>query len=447
MRSLLVLLLLAVMQNTQADSIDDYRQLMPLVPAHEGGQHRLELPEDVYLYAERTDLLDLRIFNASRESLAYSLSDAPATLKAKPEPKTLNWFALPDNPAPDVNLTVALGPDGTLTASRHHNPPSQTVARHYLVDASGLDYAIEAMQIKTDDTQDNALRHLSIDGSDDLRTWHSVTEHAPWLSVHTGAVQLDQKRVEFPPVRYKYYRINWEDTPEPVRQILVDVTTDNLPVHYLQHLLRAAQSKPSSADYEFELPAALMPERLRLLLPQTDSIASVSIYTRRTQKDRWQTLTSAAFYRISRDNTELTSPAHPLPGTTARYWRIHVDKYSHELPSSLELALTWRPHQLVFLASGSAPYTLAFGNPHAKAAGFSLSTLLPGYRTGDELKLPQATTGARVSREPDPVLFTNRWSEIPWMQLMLWAILIAGVMVLAWMAWRIKKDLDNTRQD
>lgn len=443
MRRLLALLLLAVVQNAQADAIGDYRQLMPLVPVHEGGQHRLELPKDAYLYAERTDLFDLRIFNASHESLAYSLSDAPATLGAKPEPATLNWFALPDEPAPDGNLTVALGPDGTLTATRNHHPPSQTVARHYLIDASGLDYPIEAMQIRTDDTQ--ALRHLSIDGSDDLRAWHSVTEHAPWLSVHTGAVQLNQNRVEFPPARYKYYRINWEDSPEPVRQILVEATTDNLPAHYLQHLLRAAPSKPSSADYEFELPPALIPERLRLLLPQPDSVASVSIYTRKSKKDRWQALTSAAFYRISRDNAESTSPAHPLPGTHARYWRIHIDRYSHELPSSLELALSWRPHQLVFLASGSAPYTLAFGNPHAKAAGFSLYTLLPGYRTGDELKLPQATTGARVSREPDPVSFTNRWREIPWMKLMLWAILVAGVMVLAWMAFRIKKDLDDSR--
>jgi hypothetical protein len=95
----------------------------------------------------------------------------------------------------------------------------------------------------------------------------------------------------------------------------------------------------------------------------------------------------------------------------------------------------------VFLASGAAPYTLAFGNRHAKSASFPLATLLPGYRAGDELKLPLASTGPLVSRATESDSLMDKWRDMEWKPLLLWAILISGVALLGWMAWRIKKEM------
>lgn len=428
-------LLLMFMPCAQADSIGDYRYQMPLIPVHEGGQHRLELPLQVYLYASQADLTDLRLFNAAGDKLPYAFfTQSPATL-AKPAPLPLNWFALTDTLDPSVTMTVALEPDGTLTAIRNNAPVA--LARYYLIDASGIGTAIDAMQIEAE-ADDNALRHLSVEGSDDLRNWRAIMNGSPWLSVHSGTLQLNRKRIEFSPVRCKYYRLSWDDHPATVSRILVEAVTGNAPPHYLHHTLNISQNPAGSADYQFELPPAITPERLRLILPLVDTVASAIISARHTEKDSWATLAAATFYRIKRDNSELESQAVSLPGIQAHYWRVHLEGNSRELPATLQLDIGWRPLQLVFLASGSGPYTLAFGNRKVKPVAFPLSVLLPGFMAGDELKLPEASTGALITSSAPADL---EQYEIEWRQWALWGILITGVALLGWMAWRIRKDI------
>jgi hypothetical protein len=438
MRCILSVLLLSIAQLALADTPNDDRYLMPLLPQHEGGQHRLVLPAEVYLHAEQANLADLRIFNAAGESLPYAFSSAPTEAPVKPAQQTLNWFALPDiqTRGEDLHLSVKLQPDGTLTASHDSSPPLPALAKRYLIDASQLKQPAHALEINA--AQDNALHHLTIEGSDDLRNWRTLADHAPWLDLHSDAGQLTQKRIEFPAVRNKYYRLSWDDQPVQIRQVVVETTADNAPVPYLHQTLNITGSGP---DYAFELSPALAPERLRLILPQADSVASVRIFARRAEHDPWQSVSSATFYRISRDKTEIASPAHALPGMRARYWRVHFDSDNKALPATLQLEIGWRPHQLVFLASGAAPYTLAFGNRHAKSASFPLATLLPGYRAGDELKLPLASTGPLVSRATESDSLMDKWRDMEWKPLLLWAILISGVALLGWMAWRIKKEM------
>lgn len=451
MRCLPGLLLFCISHLALADSPDDYRHLMPLLPQHEGGQHRLVLPAEVYLLAEQPGLTDLRIFNASRESLPFAFSSEPADPPTKPAQQALNWFALPDTTSgnlargEDVHLMVKLQPDGTLTASRDQTLPKSARVKHYLIDASQLKHPSQALEIDADDAQGNTLHHLTIEGSDDLRSWRILADHAPWLDLRSGSEQLTQKRVEFSPVRSKYFRLTWEDKPVPIEQVTIETTADIAPANYLKHTLQIPQRQPASPDYEFELPPALCLERLRLILPQPDSVTSIRVFVRRAEHDPWQSVSAATFYRISRNNTEITSSAHALPGICARYWRVHLDRYSNESPSALQMEIGWRPHQVVFLASGSAPYTLAFGKHQAKAASFPLSTLLPGYRTGDELKLPIASTGAIASRAPaaDSASFMEKFQNMEWKPLLLWAILIVGVAMLGWMAWNIRKGLEQ----
>lgn len=445
MKHLLTGLLLASLTvPALADEAANYRHLMPLLPQHEGGQHRLVLPAEVYLHAEQPGLTDLRIFNASRESLPFAFSSEPADPPPKPAQQPLNWFALPDSDTPgeDVHLTVKLQPDGTLTASRERMPPSSASMRRYLIDASQLKQSVQALEIHADGTPDNTLHHLTWDASDDLKNWHTLADHAPWLDLRSDTNQLTLKRVEFPAVRYKYFRLNWDDAPVPIKQVLAETAADNAPTQFLKHVLQIGQSKPASQDYEFEMPPAICLERLRLILPQPDSIAAVSFFARRSTQQPWQSITSATFYRINRNNTEITSPAHALQGFRARYWRLHLDRYNAASPAGLQLEISWRPHQLVFLASGSAPYTLAFGNHTAKSVSFPLATLLPGYRVGDELILPLAATGAIASRALDDASFMEKLQNSEWKILLLWAILIIGVALLGWMAWSIKKDIN-----
>ena len=95
-----------------------------------------------------------------------------------------------------------------------------------------------------------------------------------------------------------------------------------------------------------------------------------------------------------------------------------------------------RGTQLVFLARGAGPYTLALGNPTATAANLPLATLIPDYSPQRLKELGQAkvegaaqlTTSTAAS--PDVAVASGP----DWKKIGLWAVLLLGVLALAGMA-------------
>ena len=104
------------------------------------------------------------------------------------------------------------------------------------------------------------------------------------------------------------------------------------------------------------------------------------------------------------------------------------------------MEVQWKPAQLVFVARGDAPFSLAFGKPEATSAALPVSTLIPRYERLAELRLPQATLG-EVASGPPPTRFDRLVGQINTRRVVLWAILLAGVAGLGYMAWRLSKGM------
>jgi len=95
--------------------------------------------------------------------------------------------------------------------------------------------------------------------------------------------------------------------------------------------------------------------------------------------------------------------------------------------------LGWLPHRLTFVAQCPPPYTLAYGSASVGAPSEPVSALLgdmEGERRAALVKTVElgslVTLGgaARLSPPPPP---------LPIRQWVLWAVLLLGVAVLAWM--------------
>jgi len=101
----------------------------------------------------------------------------------------------------------------------------------------------------------------------------------------------------------------------------------------------------------------------------------------------------------------------------------------------------WRPAQLVFVARGEGPFTLAFGNPDARRSLLAVSELIPGYERRAEAKLPEARLGEvrSVARSGDAM--RQVLGDTSPRKAVLWAILVLGVVALGWMAWRLRRQM------
>lgn len=125
-----------------------------------------------------------------------------------------------------------------------------------------------------------------------------------------------------------------------------------------------------------------------------------------------------------------------VAGRGRKHWLLRVDPRGGGLGFTMpQLHVGWLPQQLVFIARGEGPFQLAYGKVGANSAELPIQTLVPGWRRDSQLRAASATAGAeRVlsgARALKPATDYKTWA--------LWGSLVAGVLVLAWMAWQLAR--------
>ena len=153
---------------------------------------------------------------------------------------------------------------------------------------------------------------------------------------------------------------------------------------------------------------------------------------------------NTAAYRLRRDGEEVTSPEVAIISSGERYWLLRVDQKGGGVGTGAPVInIGWVPQRLVLAARGAGPFQLAYGNRSAKPASYSITSLIPGYRTDTEFKVKVASLGDQVTlagaaRLGEPIDY-KKWS--------LWASLILGVLVLGWMAYRLSRQITKPSTD
>jgi len=127
-----------------------------------------------------------------------------------------------------------------------------------------------------------------------------------------------------------------------------------------------------------------------------------------------------------------------LSGQIVQQLKLTVDERGGGLGDQAPaLKFAVRATQLVFLARGPGPYTLAVGNSTAKAVNLPLSTLIPDYSPAKLATLGRATVdvGAVVSSaSTEKTLATT---DTQWKKFGLWVVLLLSVLFLAAMAFSL----------
>jgi hypothetical protein len=217
-------------------------------------------------------------------------------------------------------------------------------------------------------------------------------------------------------------------------------------------LLPAAPGK-TPGELVVDTQAHFPVDRLKLVLPQANTVAQIHLSTRERAEEPWRPAGSATAYRLTRDGGELTNPEIRVAVIPDRYWRILVDQKGGGFGAGeVKLELGWLPHEVLFAARGAGPFAVAYGNKLAKPGAAPLAAVLP-----QDEKLAAATarvgevSGAAqpaASLFSDPVRFVRGLAENreakKWM---LWTMLLAGVLLLGWMAQRLLRDLGKAPAD
>ncbi|MGO4779458.1 DUF3999 family protein, partial [Lysobacter sp. 2RAB21] len=104
------------------------------------------------------------------------------------------------------------------------------------------------------------------------------------------------------------------------------------------------------------------------------------------------------------------------------------------------LRLGYRPEVVVFLAQGEPPYALVAGSARAARGDSPLAHLIEALRTsrGRDWQPADATLGSAVALAGASALVPAE-PERDWHSYMLWAVLVAGALIVAGFAFSLLK--------
>lgn len=413
----------------------DYATRVELDLSGDGPWYRLELPMALQMAARHGDLRDLRVFNAQGQMLAYSLRSGRQQYQQTRSETEVPRFPLTGAGAEpsDAQLRIRRDAQGTLIEVL----PAADAAvaaqqlRGWLLDTSAIDGVLERLILDWSAEQEGFQR-LSIEASDDLQNWRARGE-AQLARISFDGAQVEQNEVDLRGISARYLRLLWpagQSAARLERVRLVSSRNDRAVPMVWSHAL--VPIRLGNDEYRWELPLSLPLDRVRIELAETGTLAPVMLAGRSESSQRWRPLRHGLLYRLEQGGVASVQDQLQLDGHAVRQLSVRVDPRGGGLGEAPRMYAGMHATQVVFLARGEAPYSLALGRGDATSAALPLGTLIPAY---DDSQLATLGSAQMVKGElvPEPATADER-SAIDSKRYGLWAVLLVGVALLLLMS-------------
>ena len=464
----LAALAVACTQAGPAAAADAAPAALPLTLTGAGPYYTLGVNLQARQLSASSGLADLRVRNAAGEAMAFAWVDAPLPPPLVPQRSPARLYKVPLPPAAAASATDGLPRQAWIVDARDAGN-----------DLLHLDLGLEH------DTQ--GVYTLSIEASDDLQHWRTLQEDAQLVQLQalpqvgaTGTLatlaereHLSANGIDLDNVPARYLRLT--TAPRSAIPPLVSATVTRAPHRPAPAPLEwsapiaATGCEATSCDYP--LPRNTPIAALQIAPADVDTIGQVMVMGQmeaarvppprhsllhgplralRLKAERaptqagmaWDSAALASVYWLTQASgaPDLHSPPVRLGDAEWHALRLEtfgpITQLGHSAPT---IRVGVRPRQLVFVARGAGPFTLARATPSEQTTAMALATLMPGH-TADALPEATATvvvataapsasapsTSAAAPAEPEP-------SRAPW----LWAALLAGLALMAGMAWSL----------
>ncbi|MCL1981422.1 MAG: DUF3999 domain-containing protein [Proteobacteria bacterium] len=435
---------------------NDFAAGLSLPEADGTGIHVFEVPAVVYEKAQRSDLTDVRVFNAAGEAVPHLVREVAERSEEIRQP--IPFFPLPGKESrqpDDLSLRVALQADGKVLTVDAGAPNQSSPTSCYLLDTSRWKVAGPSALEFSWRSPATGLLTLSLMHSSDLVHWQPLVDRAVLAELSYQGSQVVARRIPLPHRALPYIRLDCVDCQAPLLLSEV-VALAGQPVTgdpWQWTRLSAAQVTEEKGQrlITYHLGAKVGVSAVQLRLPKANSLLRAAIETRGSSNEAWRQVVRSDFYRLDLEGTPLINPVAACPPVSAAHWRIRViaDHAGLENNNSLpELELGWRRQEILFLGRGQAPYLLAFGSVKAATEAISSSPdnlMLATLRdTGTESHIRRIKPGPEVSLGGDQALQAPKLSmfaSVSWQKIVLWLVLIAAVAMLAVMARKLLREL------
>ena len=452
-----------------ANSPAAYAIRVPVTLAADAPLQRVMLPAEVLVRLQSPGYADVRLFNGAGQPVPMALAGVAAA--SAPE----ELVTLPAYPILGAASTGTAGLEGlslrieerqgqrvvqidTAATTTTAGPATPQAVRGALLDARNVQLPVARMALDVDLPAGQPVT-FRVQASKDLKHWQPLAETvlyradaaaAPTAPGRLGNEQIDLQRAD---LKGHYLRVTWGDAAVTLRGATLTTSTKTGARERVSASMAMPPLGNNPRELVFALPFATPVAALAITPPGSNVLIPVRVLGRNHREQPWSPLASAVVYKMATGGKEQASGPVELGGASVREIKIEADPKTPGFAAAPALALQFEPAQLVFLASGQGPFTLAAGLPGATAAASAflpLASLVPGYQPAQENQLPVALADvARADitggQPADGALVPAAAASggISTRSAVLWGVLLAGVAALGLMAWLL---LRQTKQ-
>jgi hypothetical protein len=433
---------------------NDFAYGLRLQLPEQAALYQLRLPPPVYQGVTRPDLSDVRVFNGQGEAVPHAFRRLAQPAQT-PSPVSLPLFPLPVDAASDTNrvsLHVKTDAHGrVIDVQSGAVPVNGPAGRDYLIDANALKNTPDKLLLVWEAPPEGFVATVSVEYSQDLNQWQPLVPQAPLADINYGGHTLSQREIALPPVRARYLRLHWPAAASAVQvkgvQAAFPAVGQAQPLQWISVAGQRLEGDPAElrnvSVYQFDATGFFPIDSLRVRLPQRNTLIEAVLLSRAAAAQPWRERYRGALYQLQVQGAELQNTTLALDSTTDRYWRLEVDDRSGGLGKGRpSIEFGWLAQQLVFVAQGDAPFTLAYGR-----YGFATPTALgEPLLSGLEARSAQGLIKQAQPGEAIELGGTSRLQPrkpgLPWKSWLLWAALVLGVLVLAVMVRRLYRQMN-----
>jgi Protein of unknown function (DUF3999) len=431
----------------------DFAYGMALKTDGRDGVYKVGLPLDVYRVVRYADLRDLRVFNADGEVVPHVVTRSASSVSVKSEPIEVPRFpiyASSQTKLGDLDLQIKRDSQGTvINLNNRSGVAGQNKLVGYLLDGSKVGPAIKELELQWSESVANYVGSVTLEASDDLATWRTLAKDAPVTRMKFGEHLLDQRRVKFAPAPLIYLRIGWpglQDNetalPELTRVLAIpaDASAD------VQRTWVTVTGQPvanAPGEYEFDIGAQIPIDRLRVELPQMNTLVQAELLARGDTKQAWQSLARATVYRITQNGRVFDSDDLQINRDGRRHWLMRIAQQGGGLGTgNPTLKAGWLADQVLFLARGRGPFQLGYGAEGVKSGEVAITALMASGDGKGGIQAQSVGLGSPVSLGGEMRLASTP-DPFPWKKWTLWGVLGLGVILMGWMASRLMGQMNT----
>jgi Protein of unknown function (DUF3999) len=407
---------------------------------------RAELPAALTAAMRGANGGDLRVFNATGVSVPHALIDASTEAVARADAPGQRVLAMPiyasttATTAGAPTLRIEDGPNGRVVeySSTKATATTKQDPRGLLFDTRKIASDVRAVELEG--TLPNAtIVKVSLDISADLKSWRTLVSDAPVFDF--GSDGPSNLRILLPAAQtFKDQYVRLTSDALGGSQIVALKTVGVSAVKAAQPTTITLGAPVISADNaaEWTLATGFRATGLRLQTTANNALMPVRVLTRARAGDPWQPVASTVVFRLAgTSGSDTVNPAVPINATLATQLRVEALRGYSLTGVPLTLALDYPPLQVLFIATGTGPFSIVTGKAGLETAALPVATLMPNYAPGAEFAtslLPASNITVDAKPRTAGQAATDSLSDLFTRSTVLWAVLGLAVAVLAGLA-------------